>query len=237
MSPQKRNAIRDVDHFARFCEEFLVQSVDDWDGLPLRLESWQRRMFGEALAYDESGHPVWRSVVIVAPRKNGKTAMLAAYAVYRLLTSDGSPEILLAASSDKQADRLFKAAASFIRREPALAEMCRVRDHVGEIVREDGEGIIYRLSSDPTRLHGYNPSLVVCYELAQWTTPSLRRAYAALTSGGGARRAPQVFTITTAGEARDREDSILGRMLDQSMERGETDERPGLRIARLWPAP
>src|SRR5439155_12023875 len=123
--------------------------------------------------------PVWRSVVIIAPRKNGKTAMLAAFALYRLLTSDGAPEILLAASSDKQAGRLFDAVAAYIRRNPTLAALCRVRDHVGEILREDGGGKIYRLSSDPTRLHGYNPSLVVCDELAQWTTPSLLRAYAA----------------------------------------------------------
>jgi phage terminase large subunit-like protein len=44
--------------------------------------------------------------------------------------------------------------------------------------------------------------------------------------------APQVFTITTAGEARDREDSILGRMLDGSVLHGETEEQPGLQIAR-----
>ena len=225
----------DADHFAEFCEQFLEQSVDAWDGLPLVLEPWQKRLFGEAMAFDGDGQ-VWRSVVIVAPRKNGKTAMLAAYAVYRLLTSDGSPEILLAASSDKQADRLFQAAATFIRRNQTLSELCRIRDHIGEIVRYDGEGRVFRLSSDPARLHGYNPSLVVCDELAQWTTPSLRRAYAALTSGGGARKAPQVFTITTAGEARDREDSILGRMIDQSHEQGEVESRPGLSIARLWAA-
>lgn len=225
----------DAAHFAEFCERFLEQSVDEWAGLPLRLEAWQRRLFGEAMAFTETG-PVWRSVVILAPRKNGKTLMLAAFALYRLLTSDGSPEILLAAASDKQAGRLFDAVAAFIRRSPELSGLCRVRDHVGEIVREDGGGKIFRLSSDPKRLHGYNPSLVVCDELAQWTDPTLRRAYAALTSGGGARRAPQVFTITTAGEARDREDSILGQILDQSQLKGEVEERPGLRISRLWPA-
>jgi phage terminase large subunit-like protein len=153
-----------------------------------------------------------------------------------LLTSDGSPEILLAAASDKQAGRLFDGVAAYIRRSPELAALCRVRDHVGEIVREDGGGKIYRLSSDPKRLHGYNPSLVVCDELAQWTDPTLKRAYAALTSGGGARKAPQVFTITTAGEARDREDSILGRILDQAQAKGEIDAQPGLTVARLWPA-
>src|SRR3954452_19382648 len=90
----------EVDHFAEFCAKYLIQSVDEWDGKPLILEPWQKRMLGEAMAYDESGWPVWRSIVIVAPRKNGKTAILAAYAVYRLVCEDGSPEILLAASSD-----------------------------------------------------------------------------------------------------------------------------------------
>ncbi len=223
----------EVDHFAEFCAKHLTQSVDEWDGLPLELEDWQRSMMGVALEYDQDGWPVWRSVVFCIPRKNGKTCLLAAYALYRLLTSDGSPEILLAASSDKQAGRLFDAAALFVRRNPVLRGLCRVRDHVGEIKREDGMGVIVRLSSDPARLHGYNPSLVVCDELAQWTTPTLKRAYAALTTGGGARKAPQVFTITTAGEAHDREDSILGRILDTAVAKGEVERSPGLTVAKL----
>jgi len=221
----------EVAHFADFCREHLVQSEDRWEGRPLVLEAWQRRMLGEALAFDEEGLPVWRSVVIVAPRKTGKTSLLAALAVYRLVTSAGRPEILLAASSDKQAGRLFDAAARFVRRSPELRRLVRVRDHAGELVREDGMGIVYRLSSDPARLHGYNPTVVVVDELAQWTTPTLRRAYAALTSGGGARQAPQVWTITTAGEASERHDSILGRLLDAV---GEDAERePGLTVGRI----
>ena len=222
----------ELNHFAKFCREHLEQSVDEWDGQPLVLEPWQRRMFGEALAYDAEGWPAWNSVVIVMPRKNGKTIMLAAYALYRLLTSEGSPEILFAAASDKQANRLFGYAATFVRRSPVLSELCRVRDYVGEIVREDGEGIILRMASDPGKLHGYNPSLIVCDELAQWTTPTLKRAYAALTTGGGARSAPQVFTITVAGEAATRHDSILGRLLDAVDSDPEREVKPGLTISR-----
>ena len=76
---------------------------------------------GEALAFDSHGWPTWRSVVIVAPRKNGKTATLAALSLYRLLTDDGRPEILLAAPSDKVAGRLFDAAARFVRRSKELS--------------------------------------------------------------------------------------------------------------------
>lgn len=226
----------EVAHFAKFCREFLVQSEDRWEGLPLKLEPWQRRMMGEALAFDTDGHPTWRSVVIVAPRKNAKTTTLAALSLYRLLTSEGRPEILLAAPSDKVAGRLFDAAARFVRRSEALSELVRVRDHAGELVREDGQGIIYRLSSDPQRLYGYNPTHVVADELAQWITPNLQRAYAALTSGGGARSAPQVFTITTAGEASQRHSSILGRLLDAAGDAEDLDRVPGLTVARLHDA-
>lgn len=226
----------EVQHFASFCAEYMIQSEDKWEGLPLKLDPWQRRMLGEAMSYDDDGFPIWRSVVIVAPRKNGKTALLAALAIYRLVTSAGRPEILLAASSDKQAGRLFDAASRFIRRNADLAKILRVRDHAGEIVREDGMGIIYRLSSDPTRLHGYNATQVVCDELAQWVTPQLRRAYAALTSGGGARSAPQVFTITTAGEAQHRHSSILGSILDAAEESEDQKRVPGLLVSRMWDA-
>lgn len=191
------------------------------------------RLLDEALAYDTDGWPVWNSVVIVMPRKNGKTMLLAAYAVYRLLTEGGLPEILLAASSDKQAGRLYDAAATFIRRSPQLSALCRVRDFAGEILREDGRGKIIRVASDPARLHGYNPSLVIPDELAQWTTPTLKRAYAALTSGGGARSAPQTFSISTAGEAVHRHDSILGRILDAGLASEDVEREPGLAICRM----
>jgi phage terminase large subunit-like protein len=141
-------------HFARFCREHLIQSEDQWEGKPLALERWQRRFLDEALAFDRDGDAVWHSVVMIAPRKNGKTMLLAAVALYKLLTGDGRPEILLAAASDRQAGRLFDAAARFVRRSPELSGLLRVRDHAGEIAREDGMGIIVRLTTDPARLYG-----------------------------------------------------------------------------------
>jgi phage terminase large subunit-like protein len=57
-------------------------------------------MMGDALAFDSDRWPIWRSVVIVAPRKNGKTAIRAALSLYRLLTSAGRPEIMLAAPTE-----------------------------------------------------------------------------------------------------------------------------------------
>jgi phage terminase large subunit-like protein len=173
------------------------------------------------------------------------TMMLAAYALYRLLHDTDAPEVLLAASSDKQAGRLFDAVVAFVRRNADIAAKLHLRDYIGEIARADGGGKIIRMASDPSTVHGYNPSLVICDELHAWTKPSQSKTWAALTSGGGAREAAegenegsgtQVFTITTAGDAVEREDSILGRLLDGNEEHGDLEEHPGLRISRNWDA-
>jgi phage terminase large subunit-like protein len=225
--------LTEVDPFSTFCREHCVQSIDLFDGQPLDLEPWQFSLMEEALAAtDERPTPYWSSVAIVLPRKNGKTTLLAAYALYALLFRQGQPEILLCAASDRQAGRLFDAVVSFVRRDPWLAAQVVVREWHGEVSRTDGGGKILRMSSSPERLHGYNPSLVVCDEVAQWTTPNLRRAWAALTTAGGARRLTQTFTISTAGQAHEREDGILGRLIDTNERIGETESRGALTVSR-----
>ena len=212
-----------AEDFAWFAENYCVQTVDRFAGKPLVFEGWQLDFLAEALAVDEDGAPYWRSVVLVLPRKNGKTTMLAGLSTYHVLEMAGSPEVLLAASSDKQAGRLFNSVTAFVRASPALSERVVLRESVGQIARIEGGGDIYRVASDPGRLHGYNPSLVVVDELAQWTKPSLEKAWTALTTAGGARKGSQVFSITTAGEARDRETGLLGRLIDRNEAEGDVD--------------
>jgi phage terminase large subunit-like protein len=214
-----------IEHFAWWVETYCEQSIDVFAGEALVLEGWQYSFLSEALAVDEFGMPCWKSIFLVLPRKNGKTTLLAAFALYHLFHYEGKPEVLLAAASDKQAGRLFDSVVSFVRRSPYLRDRLHVRDYVGEIVLPETEGTILRMSSNPDTLHGYNPSLVVPDEIHALRTPSHRKAWAALTTGGGARRAAQVFGITTAGEAHERADGILGRIIDGNERMGEC-ERP-----------
>jgi phage terminase large subunit-like protein len=217
--------------FPAWCKRYLIQSVDRWAGLPLELEGFQREVVKEALARDGDAFR-WKTVVLALPRKNGKTNLLAAYALFRLLSDSGQPEILLAAASDKQAGRLFDAVCSFVYQSPELQEHVHMRAYVGEIARRDGGGKILRMASDPATLHGYNPSLVVADELHAWTKPSQRKGWAALTTGGGGRRLTQVVVISTAGSAEERREGILGQLIDGNEEAGELEQRPGLTISR-----
>ena len=224
----------EVDYFAAWCEQHLQHSVDRFAGTPLVLEAWQLEFFEEALAVDNDSRPYWSSVALVVARKNGKTAMLAALAVYRLLEDEGQPEILLAAASDKQAGRLFDAVLSYLRRNPELDARVHRREYVGEIVNIETGGKIIRLPSSGETLDGYNPSLAICDELHAWQTPTRQRVWGSLNSGGGARERTQVVTITTAGDALSRETSILGKLIDGNERAGQTD-RPPPRTHRLPP--
>ena len=219
--------------FAHWCESQLEHSVDQFAGLPVTWEPWQQEFFDELMATEEDGSPYWARAGLVVSRKNGKTAMLAALAVYRLLEDDGQPEILLAAASDKQAGRLFDACVSYLRRDPELDARVHRREYVGEIVNVETGGKIIRLPSSGETLDGFNPSLAICDELHAWSTPTRRRVWSSLNTGGAARKRTQVVTITTAGDALSRETSILGRLIDGN-ERDGTVNRPnaGLTISR-----
>lgn len=221
-----------ADHFARWCKTALVHSTDQWAGKPFVLEPWQRSFLGEALEEQDDDEPRWSSVALVVARKNGKTAMLAAWSLYRLIFGTGQPEILLTAASDRQAGRLFESVVGYLRQSDELRALVVVREHVGEIVRRDGGAKILRMASDPKTLHGYSPSDVVADELHAWWSPSLKRAWSALTTAGGARRMTRVFTISTAGEASERAGSILGRLIDGNEEHGDLERQPGLTISR-----
>ena len=221
------------DHFAWFCERYFVQSIDRWDGEPLILEPWQREFFDEVLSIDDDEMPYWRTCVLIMPRKNSKTTMLSAMGLYRLLLSNGRPTILMAASSDGQAKHLFDAASSFALRNEDIASEIMVRDYLGEITRNDRRGLMRRVASDYRRLHGQNPSMVLADEIAFWTTPTLRKAWAALTTASGARKDAQVMAISTAGEVIWRHDSIVGSMLDEGLALGDVEGTlPGKRVIR-----
>lgn len=223
----------EAEYFAGWCAENLEHSVDQFAGQPVVWEPWQNAFWEEVLAVEEDGRPYWSTVGLVVARKNGKTAMLAALALYRLLEDEGQPEILLAAASDKQAGRLFDAVVSYLRRNPVLRDRVHAREYMGEIVNVETGGKIIRLPSSGETLDGYNPSLAICDELHAWTTPTRRRVWGSLNTGGGARERTQVVTITTAGDAASRTESLLGQLLDHNEMAGQVDRSTkGLTVSR-----
>lgn len=216
------------DHFADFAEAYLRHTKGRWAGEPVVLEPFQVDLMREAFRLDaKTGRRVYKTVVAGLPRKNGKSTLASALALY-MATADGEPgaEVIVAAGSRDQASIVFDQARAFVETSPALGDFCDPQRYV--ILGPDGS-TIKRIAADGRLQHGLNPSAIVADELHAWTTPRQEELFAALTTGSHAREEPLTFIITTAGYEKG---TILGRLYDEAVRRPGIEKRPGLRIVR-----
>jgi phage terminase large subunit-like protein len=142
------------------------------------------------------------------PKGNAKTTLMAALAVWHLLTVRNA-NVFVGAATKLQADELFRFAAHFIESEPELGERLLLRRSTREVRSLSDQGFIRVLASDDSRqggkAQGYNPTLALVDELHAHETDSL---YIDLRSGLFKNRGLLV-TITTAGHD---QDSVLGQL-------------------------
>lgn len=203
------NSVDDALRFRRFCQGFVRQTKGRWAGRPLTVEPWQASIVDEILGRDpKTGLRRYSEALIGIPRKNGKSTLSAALALYFLVVegtlNDPGAEIYAAAGSKDQARIVFEQTKAFVLASPKLLALCTVeKDRI--VVKETG-AIFRVLSSDAPRQHGLNPSLVIIDELHAHKNGDL---YEALTTGDLAREEPLTITITTAG---DDLDSVLGEV-------------------------
>ena len=176
--------------FTRFCGEEL--------GLPL--EPFQRKIVGAITASAET--------VVLLPRGNGKTTLLAALALHHLLTVD-RPAVYVAAASREQARVLFEAARDFALRldHPHLAvRHLELRYLTDPEAPKHPSGHLRVLAADARLLHGLTPTLAIVDELQAHRDGEL---YIALRSAMHKRPGAKMITISTAGHGAD---SPLGQL-------------------------
>jgi hypothetical protein len=146
-------------------------------------------------------------LVILLPKKNGKTTLLAALALYHLLMV-ASAECVIGASSRDQATILFNQGDGLVTRSGLEA----VFDVKGgyRIIRLRGEpGRIRVLAADADTADGVIPTLALVDELHRHRDGGL---YGIFRDGIDARNG-QMITISTAGASLD---SPLGRLLERA---------------------
>jgi len=187
--------------FAQFCSTLTLTN-----GKPMKLEAFQRKMLRDYFAGV-------RELVICIPKKNGKTTLLAALALYHLTTTDDA-DCVVCANSALQAMKLFDEARGFVQRSDDLGKRLRVLRGYREIRRKNPEdpdnpklftGTIKVLAADADTADGWGGTLALVDELHRQKDGAL---YGVLLDGLGPR-AGQLITISTAG---DTEDSPLGRL-------------------------
>lgn len=128
------------------------------------------------------------------PRKNGKSTLGAALALYALVgMGEEGAQVYSCAGDRTQASIVFNEAKRMVQAEPQLASVIRVqRWHL-----EGPRNSIYRvLAADAKLQQGLNPSFVIFDEVH--VQPN-RDLWDAMVLGMGARARPMIVGITTAG--------------------------------------
>jgi phage terminase large subunit-like protein len=188
-----------ADRALRFISN-LTHTKDKWAGVPFNPRPWQvaiiRELFGRMRADDQTRR-AYRTCYIEVPRKNGKSEIAAALALYGLI-GDGvqGAEVYSAAADREQAALVFNVAAQMVRNDPVLSARLKIIDSQKRIV-DHKTGSFYRaISAEAYSKHGFNASMVIYDELH--AAPN-RELWDVLTTSMGARSEPMVLAITTAG--------------------------------------
>jgi len=175
----------------------LTHTKGAFAGQPFHLRPWQERIVRKLFRVRRDGRRQYRTALLMLPRKNGKTELAAAIALYGLL-GDGEKgaEVYSAAADKDQAGLCFAVAAQMIRQEPYLLAQCDIVDSQKRIVHRPSGSFYRAISAEAYSKHGFNASMVVYDELHAAPT---RELYDVLSTSMGARENPLMLVISTAG--------------------------------------
>jgi phage terminase large subunit-like protein len=195
-----------VTDFARFCRLLRLDS-----GRQMRLERFQRTILGDYF------RGVTETVAII-PKKNGKTTMLSALALYHL-TKTEQAECVIAAASRDQARILFSQAAKMVNASDLASEFDVKGGYMHIRYRGQKDCLIRVLSADASTGDGVIPTLALVDELHRHKSAEL---YGVFRDGLGPRNG-QMITISTAGAD---PESPLGLIREQAYDHGMTRRGP-----------
>jgi len=175
----------------------LTHTKGKFAGQTFNLRPWQRRIVKELFKKRKDGTRQYRTCLLMLPRKNGKTELAAAIALYGLL-ADGETgaEVYSAAADRDQAGLVFGVASQMLRNNPKLENACYIVDSQKRIEHRYSGSIYRAISAEAYSKHGFNSSLVVYDELH---AAKDRRLYDVLSTSMGGREQPLFLVISTAG--------------------------------------
>lgn len=182
----------ELETFTAFCEELVLE-----DRSRMVLEPFQQTILSD---FFEGA----RETLCLISKKNGKTSLIAAVALYHLLVTDNA-ECVIGASSAKQAMILYDQARGLISRTPGLKAHFRPMPGSKVIRSQSDDGTISVLAADASTGDGVIPTLAIVDELHRHRNADL---YGVFRDGLGPRNG-QIITLSTAG---DDELSALGVM-------------------------
>lgn len=190
-----------ANHAIEFIENFCKHSKGKMGGQPFKLELWQKALIAATFGFVHKidGTRKYRELILIVARKNGKSTLGSAIALY-MLVADGEagPEVVSAATKKDQAKIIWLEAKRMVKKSPALRK--RVKTLVAELVSEFNDGSFKPLSSDSNTLDGLNVHCALIDELQAIEDKNL---YDVIVDGTSAREQPLTVITTTAGTVRE----------------------------------
>lgn len=186
-----------ADRVVAFVERHIKHIKGEKGGQPFLLEPFQKKIVRDLFGwkYRESNLRRFRTAYICLPRKNGKSTLISAIALY-MLCADGEPsaECYVAAGDRQQAGIIFDVASSMVRSDSQLNNNLKV--FKSSVIHEKSNSAFKAISAEASSKFGYNASFVCMDEFFVQKDAQL---WDALTTSVGARRQPLTIAITTAG--------------------------------------
>lgn len=210
---QYQKLVQDIDHHdkyvydsakalrpIKFIEAFCRHSKGELAGKPLILDLFQKAYISALFGFidKDTGHRRYTESFFFVGRKNGKTTMLSAIALYMLMADgESGAEVYSVASKRDQANILFDQAHEMIKQSPDLNK--NIRKRKSDLYFPHNFSKMQSLGKNSNSLDGLNAHLVVIDELHSIQD---RNLYEVMKQSQSARTQPLLIMITTAGTHR-----------------------------------
>ncbi len=183
-------AIRFIETFCHHCE-----GRSDL----LKLELWQKAIVSVIFGIvDADGLRIFREIVIIVARKNGKTLFASAIIAYCLyLDGEYGAKIFCVAPKLDQADLVYSAFWQTIQAEPELLRLIKRRKSDYYVASTNSS--VKKIAFNAKKSDGFNPHLTICDEIASWPGDQGLKQYEVMKSALGARKQPLIVSISTSG--------------------------------------
>ena len=184
----------------QFIESFCRHSKGELAGKPLKLALFQKGYISALFGFidKETGHRRYTESFFFVGRKNGKTTMLSAIALYMMIADgESGAEVYSVASKKDQANILFDQSHEMIMQSPDLNK--NIRKRKADLYFPHNFSKMQSLGKNSNSLDGLNAHLVVIDELHSIQD---RNLYEVMKQSQSARTQPLLIMITTAGTHR-----------------------------------
>ena len=184
-----------------FIERFCKHSKAEWAGQPVTLELFQKAYISTLFGFvdKKTGFRQYNESLFLVGRKNGKSTMLSAIALYMLVADhEAGSEVYSVATKKDQAKRVFEETFNMVKQSNLIGELVKKRK--SDLYVPSTYSKFEPLGKNSDSLDGLNSHLVIIDELHAIKD---RNLYEVMKQSQSSRNQPLLIMITTAGTVRE----------------------------------